>query len=113
MANESNFMNDANIDSNVVDQLNKELEDDEINMLQLVELDPDFNPYKESLLNCFRDIEDPFGIEIMGQTGGASFDQDQINSNDGKFFDYMQNPAEPSQPQKKVQISEYVGKNWE
>ena len=50
-----------------------------------------------ALLDSFRAIEDPFGIEIIGQTGGANFDEEQIDQSQ-QFFDYEKNPAEPSQP---------------
>ena len=66
--------------------LNVQCGDDELaNMLE-IDLDPETKPYKDALLNMFRDIEDPFGIEIMGQTGGANFDSDQIQEQ--SFFDY-------------------------
>ena len=81
-----------------------------MNTREEIELNPDTNPYKESLLNAFRKIEDPFGIEILGQTGGANFTDTSQTSG---FFDYEQNPAEPTKPQKKVEISQFVGKNWE
>lgn len=99
LTNESNFMNEKNVDPDLVFQLNKELEEDEVNTLKIVELDPDTKPYKMALLNAFRDIEDPFGIEVQGQTGGATFDLDNADAgDDGSFFDYCPNPADPSRP---------------
>ena len=86
LANESSFLNEKNLDEELVGQLNVQLDDDELNNMMLVELDPDTKPYKDAMLNAFRDIEDPFGIEIMGQTGGANFDSDQIQEQ--SFFDY-------------------------
>ena len=31
-----------------------------------IELDPITNPYKQSLFTIFRGIQDPFGIEVIG-----------------------------------------------
>lgn len=59
-------MNENNLDSELVEQLNFELAEDELNTRMLIELDPDTNPYKMSLLESFRKIQDPFGIEIIG-----------------------------------------------
>jgi len=64
LANQSNYKNVTNLDSDKVEQLNFELADDEKRMI--AELDPDTNPYKMTLLQSFRKIEDPFGIEILG-----------------------------------------------
>lgn len=89
-------MNENNLDSELVEQLNFELAEDELNTRMLIELDPDTNPYKMSLLESFRKIQDPFGIEIIGQTGGANFDEQQIDQPDEPFFDFEKNPAEPS-----------------
>ena len=66
--------------------MNVEIDADDLSNLFVAELDPDTKPYKLAMLNAFRGIEDPFGIEIIGQTGGANFDADQIGQ-DG-FFDY-------------------------
>lgn len=46
--------------------MNFVLEEEELNSRLNIELDPDTNPYKMALLNAFRNIEDPFGIEIAG-----------------------------------------------
>jgi len=64
IANQSNFKNVTNLDSDIVEQLNIELADDAERMI--AELDPETNPYKMTLLQSFRKIEDPFGIEILG-----------------------------------------------
>lgn len=56
------------------------------------------NPYKLVMLDSFRKIYDPFNQEIKGVTGGG------INPDDDAF-DYEANPADPSNPQKKVQIA--------
>ena len=79
LVNKSSFLNEENLDQSIVDQLNFELDEDELNTRMIIELDPDTNPYKMSLLKSFRKIEDPFGIEILGQTGGANFDEQQID----------------------------------
>lgn len=50
------------------------------------------------MLDAFRKICDPFDKEIAGVTGGG------INPDDDSF-DYEANPADPSKPQKKVQIA--------
>lgn len=86
MANESSFQNEKNLDSDLVERLNFELKEDDQNNRLIIELDPQTNPYKDAMLNAFRDIEDPFGIEIIGQTGGANFASDQIGEQG--FFDY-------------------------
>ena len=57
-----------------------------------IELDPIVNPYKRTMLAIFSGIQDPFEIEIVGNAAGES----------GSKFDYEQNPAEPSQPQKEI-----------
>lgn len=52
--------------------------------------------YKKEILGIFKDIEDPFRIEIGGET-----------------FDYEQNPSDPSNPQKQVSINEIKEVKWE
>ena len=56
LANSSNYKNEQNLDSQIVDQLNYELQEDELNTRMLIELDGDTNPYKMSLLESFRKI---------------------------------------------------------
>jgi len=49
--------------------------------------EPDIVNYKKHLLDSFKDIEDPFNLEIEG------------------ILDYEQNPSDPSQPQKTATIT--------
>jgi len=53
---------------------------------------PETVNYKQHLLSIFKNIEDPFGTEIVGDV-----------------FDYEQNPSEPSQPTKTVKLSKFMG----
>ena len=46
--------------------MNHDLDEYELASRLQIELDPETSPYKMSVLNAFRKIEDPFGIEIMG-----------------------------------------------
>lgn len=80
LVNESNFQNEDNLDQDLVEELKQEMEANEMNNRYEAELDPDANPYKIAMLNAFRGIEDPFGIEILGQTGGANFDTNQTEA---------------------------------
>ena len=66
LVNEGNFQNEKNLDADLIEKLNEELGVGEVNERELVDLDGEYNPYKISMLNAFRKIEDPFGIEIMG-----------------------------------------------
>ena len=34
---------------------------------QEIELDPNENPYKSIMLEAFRAIEDPYGVEFLGK----------------------------------------------
>ena len=52
--------------------------------------------YKGSIIDVFKSIEDPFGIEI-----------------ENGVMDYEQNPSEPTKPQKTVQVSPYEPVKWE
>jgi len=55
------------------------------------------------MLDAFRQISDPFGVEISGETGAGVRDLEEGKQS----FDYEANPAEPSRPQKKVMIASY------
>ena len=66
-----------------------------------------------ALLNAFRSIEDPFGIEIAGKTGGGAGGSDQIEDDNAGKFDYEWNPSEPSKPNKEARITPYEKMSWE
>lgn len=69
----------------------------------IAELEGKKNPLKVAMLDAFRQISDPFGVEISGETGAGV-----RNLEEGKLsFDYEANPAEPSRPQKSVKIASY------
>jgi hypothetical protein len=51
--------------------------------------------FKEEILKVYRQMVDPFNIEIIGEK-----------------FDYENNPANPQQPQKNVEISKFENK-WD
>ena len=52
--------------------------------------------YKACILDTFKQIEDPFGMEIVGG---------ELN--------YEQNPSEPTKPQKTLQIATYEALKWD
>ena len=51
--------------------------------------DPNTIKYKSEILSAYREMVDPFGIEIQGN------------------LDYEQNPSDPSNPQKTVILSPF------
>ena len=60
--------------------------------LQQVSFDPNKEVvnYKANFLQIYKEMEDPFGIEFLGEK-----------------FDYEKNPADPSNPQKELEISTF------
>ena len=98
LSNQSSFLNeDKPLDPKLEDsvyfqpdlvQLNNEEMLRNTEKLEAVTFpEPDIVNYKKHLLDAFKDIEDPFNLEIEG------------------VFDYEQNPSDPSQPQKTATIT--------
>ena len=118
MTNMSSHLNEANLDENLVETLEQEVAkmDDNKEEIHI----PGYNgnirdekawyfesknlPYKNLMLEAFRLAQDPFDVEIQGKTGAGIDDADS--------FDYAPNPADPENPQKKANVSEYAN-IWE
>jgi len=79
-ANESSYLNKANLNSDTVNDLNRELQETEEQ--DVVTFNLDKMDYKRELMNGFRKIADPFDIEIVG--------------NNEAEFNYEANPSEPT-----------------
>ena len=90
LSNESSYLNRANLNEELVDELNDEMRINE--HVEPCEFHADTIDYKLQLLRSFRQVNDPFGIEILGEEAE---------------FDYEMNPSEPEQPKKKVEISKF------
>ena len=88
LTNESSFFNADRLDDELVEKLNTQIK--EMNALEEVELDAATVNYKQSILDIYRSIQDPFGTEIISEQ-----------------FDYEQNPSDPSKPQKTMELSKY------
>lgn len=90
LANESSYLNKANLNEDKVDQLNNEMREAE--QMEALEFHADTIDYKKQLLRSFRQVNDPFGVEILGEEAD---------------FDYEMNPAQMEEPKKKVEISKF------
>lgn len=126
LANMSSYLDEEhNIDDAAVENMNKQLgtlgesitqitfeekkqttidmgRDQSAMSRSIAELEGKSNPLKVAMLDAFRQISDPFGVEISGETGAG------VRDLDGKLsFDYEANPAEPSRPQKEIKIASY------
>jgi|TARA_B110000305_G_C19361422_1_gene599661 hypothetical protein len=90
LANESSYLNKANLNEDHVDELNEEMREAE----QIIDFayHADTINYKKELLKSFRQVNDPFNVEILGEEAD---------------FDYEMNPSDMSQPKKTVEISKF------
>ena len=107
LTNMSSFLSKDNLDEDMVDERN-----DALNKLDSVKgsevnlpgyndsgqrdekwwyFEGKKNPYKLVMLDAFRQIADPFGVEIKGTTGAGVTQEDNA-------FDFEPNPAQPTQP---------------
>lgn len=84
-------MNERAFDQDLCDDLNQKMIDNTEELQQVT-----FNPnkeavnYKANLLQMYKEMNDPFNIEFVGDK-----------------FDYEKNPADPSNPQKELEVSKF------
>lgn len=90
LANESSYLNKANLNEEMVEQLNQEMREAE--QIEAFDFEPDTIDYKKQLLRAFRQVNDPFNIEILGEEAN---------------FDYEMNPSDMEKPKKTVEISKW------
>ena len=79
LVNGSSYLNTAHFNSEVMEE-NREQMVSNTEELTIVKLDPNTCDYKKHIISIYRNMEDPFGIEIEG------------------VLDYEQNPSDPSKP---------------
>lgn len=80
LVNSGNFLNENALNQDEADAFAQQMKDN-TEELEVVKFDANKMNYKQNLLKCFKEMEDPFEVEFIGDK-----------------FDYEQNPADPSHP---------------
>ena len=80
LVNSGNFMNESALNQEEADAFAQQMKAN-TEELEVVKFDANKMNYKQNLLKCFKEMEDPFEVEFIGDK-----------------FDYEQNPADPSHP---------------
>jgi hypothetical protein len=84
MGNMSSYLNESQLDEQHVNYLNNKVLRVMNEERQEVELEHDDAPYKNTMLEAFRAITDPFGVEFLNKhlPGSlASFHDDMLDAN--------------------------------